>query len=105
MRFNATPPLQYSITPYPITRLGRFLHVLFGYSLGNKSVNRLTREHVKQYMKKMCAILAVALLSPYVASQANAGPISEGPLHCSARHVRNAAETAANVARTAARTI
>jgi len=56
-------------------------------------------------MKKMCAILAVALLSPYVASQANAGPISEGPLHWTARHVRNAFYTAGNVARTAGQRI
>jgi hypothetical protein len=56
-------------------------------------------------MKKMCAILAVALLSPYAVSRADA----EGPLHWTARHVRNAAvetgDTISNVARTAGRTI
>ncbi|MFY9988890.1 MAG: hypothetical protein WAK31_29320 [Chthoniobacterales bacterium] len=56
-------------------------------------------------MKKMCAILAVALLSPYLISGANAGPISEGPLHWAARHVANAAYTAGNVVRTAGRTV
>ena len=69
-------------------------------------MNKIPRELVLNNMKKICAILAaVALLSPYVASQANAGPISEGPLHWTARHVRNAGETAVNVARTAGRTI
>jgi hypothetical protein len=56
-------------------------------------------------MKKMCAILAVALLSPYAVSRANA----EGPVSWAARHVRNAAvetgDTLSNVARTAGRTI
>jgi hypothetical protein len=56
-------------------------------------------------MKKMCAIIAVALLSPYAVSRADA----EGPLHWTARHVRNAAvetgDTLSNVARTAGRTI
>jgi hypothetical protein len=68
-------------------------------------MNKLPRELVKDYMKKMCAIVAVALLSPYVASQANAGPISEGPLHWTARHVRNAFYTAGNVVRTAGQRI
>ena len=53
----------------------------------------------------MCAILAIALLSPYAVSTADA----EGPLHWTARHVRNAAvdtgDTLSNVARTAGRTI
>jgi len=56
-------------------------------------------------MKKICAILAVALLAPYSVSRADA----EGPLHWTARHVRNAAvetgDTISNVARTAGRTI
>jgi hypothetical protein len=56
-------------------------------------------------MKKMGAILAVALLSPYAVSRADA----EGPLHWTARHVRNAAvetgDTISNVARTTGRTI
>ena len=56
-------------------------------------------------MKKMCAILAVALVSPYVVTKADA----EGPLHWTARHVRKAAvdtgDTLSNVARTAGRTI
>jgi hypothetical protein len=56
-------------------------------------------------MKKMCAILAVALLSPYAVYRAEA----EGPLHWTARHVKNAAvdtgDTIHNVARTAGRTI
>jgi hypothetical protein len=56
-------------------------------------------------MKKMCAILAVALLSPYTVGSADA----EGPLHWTARHVSAAvvdsANTAANVVRTAGRTI
>ena len=56
-------------------------------------------------MKKMCAILAVALVSPYVVAKADA----EGPLHWTARHVREAAvdtgDTLSNVARTAGRTI
>ena len=56
-------------------------------------------------MKKMFAILAVALLSPYAVCRAD----DEGPLHWTARHVRDAAvdtgETLSNVARTAGRTI
>jgi chromosome condensin MukBEF complex kleisin-like MukF subunit len=56
-------------------------------------------------MKKICAILAVALLSPYAVSRADA----EGPLHWTARHVKNAVvetgDTISNVARTAGRTI
>ena len=56
-------------------------------------------------MKKICAILAIALLSPYAVSRADA----EGPLHWSARHVTKAVvetgDTVANVTRTAARTI
>jgi hypothetical protein len=56
-------------------------------------------------MKKMCAIVAVVLLSPYAMSRADA----EGPLHWTARHVKNAAvetgDTLSNVARTAGRTI
>jgi hypothetical protein len=56
-------------------------------------------------MKKMCAMLAIALLSPYAVSRADA----EGPLHWTARHVRKAAvetgDTVSNVARTAGRTI
>jgi hypothetical protein len=56
-------------------------------------------------MKKLCTLLAVALLSPYAVSIANA----EGPLHWAARHVRNAVvdtgDTLSNVARTAGRTI
>jgi hypothetical protein len=55
-------------------------------------------------MKKVCTVLAVALLSATAVSRAD-----EGPLHWAARHVRNAVvgtgETAANVARTAGRTI
>ena len=57
----------------------------------------------------MFAIAAVSLLSMYGASRADAGPISEGPLHWTARHVRNVAvdtgDTLRNVARTAGRTI
>jgi hypothetical protein len=53
----------------------------------------------------MCAIVAVVLLSPYAMSRADA----EGPLHWTARHVKNAAvetgDTISNVARTAGRTI
>jgi hypothetical protein len=56
-------------------------------------------------MKTMCAMLAVALLSPYAVLRADA----EGPLHWTARHVRKAAvetgDTLSNVARTAGRTI
>jgi hypothetical protein len=56
-------------------------------------------------MKKMCAILAVALLSPYAVSRADA----EGPLHWATKHVRNATvetgDTISNVARTVGRTI
>jgi hypothetical protein len=56
-------------------------------------------------MKKMGAILAVALPSPYAVCGADA----EGPLHWAARHVRKAAvetgDTIGNVARTAGRTI
>ena len=56
-------------------------------------------------MKKICAIVAVALLSPYAVSRADA----EGPLHWTARHVRKAAvetgDTVSNVAKTAGRTI
>jgi hypothetical protein len=68
-------------------------------------LNKLPSCHVLLIMKKMCAILAIALLSPYVASQANAGPISEGPVNWTARHVRNAFYTAGNVARTAGQRI
>ena len=53
----------------------------------------------------MCVIIAVALLSPYAVSRADA----EGPLHWTARHVKKAAletgDTISNVARTAGRTI
>jgi hypothetical protein len=56
-------------------------------------------------MKKMFAIVAVVLLSPFTVPRADA----EGPLHWTARHVRNAAvetgNTLSNVARTAGRTI
>jgi hypothetical protein len=56
-------------------------------------------------MKRMFAILAVVLLSPYAVPRADA----EGPLHWAARHVRDAAvdtgDTISNVARTAGRTI
>ena len=56
-------------------------------------------------MKKMCAIVAIALLSPYAVCSADA----EGPVHWTARHVRKAAletgDTMSNVARTAGRTI
>jgi hypothetical protein len=55
-------------------------------------------------MKKVYAILAVALLLSTAVSRAD-----EGPLHWAARHVRNAVvgtgETASNIARTAGRTI
>jgi hypothetical protein len=68
-------------------------------------MNKIPGEPVKIYMKKMCAILAVVLLSPLIASQANAGPISEGPLNWTARHVRNAFYTAGDVARSAGRRI
>ena len=53
----------------------------------------------------MCVIVAVALLSPYTVSRADA----EGPLHWTARHVRDAivdtGDTLSNVAKTAGRTI
>jgi hypothetical protein len=56
-------------------------------------------------MKKMCAMLAVALLTPYAVSKADA----DGPLHWTARHVRKAVvetgDTVSNVARTAGRTV
>jgi hypothetical protein len=56
-------------------------------------------------MKKIGAILAVALLSPFAVGSADA----EGPLHWTARHVTAAVadtgNTMSNVARTAERTI
>jgi hypothetical protein len=56
-------------------------------------------------MKRMCAILAVVLFSPYAVPRADA----EGPLRWTARHARDAAvdtgNTISNVARTAGRTI
>lgn len=56
-------------------------------------------------MKKMYAILGVALLSLFAVSSANA----EGPIHWTVRHATNAvvetANTASNVTRTAGRTI
>ena len=56
-------------------------------------------------MKKVCVILAVALLSLYAVHRAEA----EGPLHWTARHAKKAAvetgDTIHNVARTAGRTI
>ena len=56
-------------------------------------------------MKRTFAILAVALLSPYVVPRADA----EGPLHWTVRHATKAAmgtaDTVSNVARTAGRTI
>jgi hypothetical protein len=59
----------------------------------------------KTNSKKIWAILAVALLSPYAVSRADA----EGPVHWAARHVGNAAvetgDIISNVARTAGRTI
>jgi hypothetical protein len=105
MRSDTTTPLQYSITPYPLLDQVGFWTSFWRTNTELKSVNNPTREYVLLYMKKMFAILAVALLSPYAASQANAGPISEGPLHWTARHVRNATYTVVNVSRTAARTI
>ena len=73
-------------------------------------MNKVVHERVKTYMKKMCAILAAALLSPYAVGSADAaGPLQEGPLHWTARHVRQAAvetgDTLSNVARTTGRTI
>ena len=60
-------------------------------------------------MKTMFAILVIALLSPCAASRSDAGPLSEGPLHWTARHVKNAVietgNTLSNVGRTAGRTI
>ncbi|MBV9274904.1 MAG: hypothetical protein JO333_13480 [Verrucomicrobia bacterium] len=56
-------------------------------------------------MKKVCILLAIVSLSPLVVSKAGAGPISEGPLHWTARHVRNAAVTTANVGRNIGRRI
>ena len=68
-------------------------------------MNKVVHERVKTYMKKMCAILAAALLSPYAVGSANAA----GPLHWTARHVRTAAvetkDTLSNVARTTGRTL
>jgi hypothetical protein len=56
-------------------------------------------------MKKMYAVLGVALLSLFAVSSANA----EGPLHWTVRHATNAVvetgHTLANVSRTAARTV
>jgi hypothetical protein len=73
-------------------------------------MNKVVHERVKTYMKKMCAILAAALLLPYAVGSANAaGPLQEGPLHWTARHVRTAAvetkDTLSNVARTTGRTL
>jgi hypothetical protein len=68
-------------------------------------MNKIVFEPVEISMKKMCAILAVVLLSPLIASRANAGPISEGPLNWTARHVRNAFYTAGDVARSAGQRI
>jgi len=61
-------------------------------------------------MKKLCMILAIALLSPCAIFSAKAeGPLAEGPLHWTARHVRTAAvvtgDTLANVGRTVGRAI
>jgi hypothetical protein len=74
------------------------------------AANNFGVEHVKfmlylTNMKKLCAIVAIGLLSPCAVSKANA----EGPLHWTARHVKQAAaetgDTISNVARTAGRTI
>jgi len=72
--------------------------------------NKLLRKRVQIYMKKIGAIVAAALLSLYAMDSADAaGPLQEGPLHWTARHVREAAvetgDTLHNVARTATRTI
>ena len=62
-------------------------------------------------MKKIGAIIVAAvLLSPYAVGSADAaGPLQEGPLHWTARQVRQAAvetgDTLSNVARTTGRTI
>jgi hypothetical protein len=74
------------------------------------AVNSALRKRVKTYMKKIGAIMVAALLSLYAVGSADAaGPLQEGPLHWTARHVRQAAvetgDTLHNVARTAARTI
>jgi class 3 adenylate cyclase len=72
--------------------------------------NKVLRKCVKTCMKKIGAIIAAALLSPYAVGSADAaGPLQEGPLHWTARHVRQAAvetgDTLSNVARTTGRTI
>ena len=72
--------------------------------------NKALRRRVQIYMKKIGAIAAAAFLSLYAMDSADAaGPLQEGPLHWTARHVRQAAvdtgDTLHNVARTAARTI
>jgi len=63
-----------------------------------------------KHMKKIGAIVVAALLSPYAVGTADAaGPLQEGPLRWTARHVRQAAvetgDTLSNVARTTGRTI
>ena len=76
---------------------------------GMRRLNKIFRTRVKYYMKKIGAIAAVVLLSLYAMDSAEAAePLQEGPLHWTARHVRQAAvetgDTLHNVARTAART-
>ena len=65
---------------------------------------------VSEYMEKIGAMVAAALLLPCALGSADAaGPLQEGPLHWTARHVKRAAmetgDTLSNVARTAGRTI
>jgi hypothetical protein len=72
--------------------------------------NKVLRKRVKTYMKKIGAIVVAALLSLYAVGSADAaGPLQEGPLHWTARHVRQAAvetgDTLSNVARTTGRAI
>jgi len=60
-------------------------------------------------MKKIGAIIVAALLSLYAPGSADAaGPLQEGPLHWTARHLRQAAvetkDTLSNAARTTGKT-
>src|SRR5438067_12901316 len=59
----------------------------------NKVLRKLRQKiHEKDWCHKIGAIVVAALLSPYTVGGADAaGPLQEGPLHWTARHVRQAA--------------
>jgi hypothetical protein len=73
-------------------------------NLATSVANNIAPEHVQDCMKTISAISAAVLLSSFAAGSADAaGPLQEGPLHWTARHVRHVAfvtrDTVSNVVR------